>query len=231
MALVLIADDNPLSLRFMVEALASLDCDCVAAEDGVAAVRHASAAAFDLLVLDARMPGYDGVEVLQRVRTATGPSADAAAIATTAADNVDATSSLRDAGFADVLLKPIAVAALRDAVARHLPARPDPAELDDAQARLAAGGDLAIVHSLRSLFAAELEALPAELARIRRDADRTALRDRLHRLDASAGFCGAAALASAIRNLRGVAGSTSWPDAAVGQLLEVAERTRRRISG
>jgi hypothetical protein len=155
----------------------------------------------------------------------------AVAIATTAADNADATTSLRGAGFVEVLLKPIAVADLRDAVARHLTARPGPAELDDAQARLAAGGDAAIVDSLRTLFAAELEALPAELARMGRDGDRTALRERLHRLDASAGFCGAAALALAIRNLRAVAESDSWPHAAMGQLLEVAERTRRRISG
>lgn len=228
MALILIADDNPVSLRFMVEALAG--CDCVAAEDGNAALRHATTSTFDLLVLDARMPGLDGAGLLQRLRATDAPSARAAAIATTAADNSGAIASLRAAGFVDVLLKPIGIDALRSAVMARLRDVPACAELDDAQANVAAGGDAAIVASLRGLFATELEGLPAEIAAFRARDDRSALRDRLHRLDASAGFCGAPALARAIHALRAAVDVQAWPERALADLLETAERTRQRLA-
>lgn len=228
MPLVLIADDNPVSLRFMVEALS--DCDCVAAEDGHAALRHATTSTFDLLVLDARMPGFDGAEVLRRLRATATPSAQAVAIATTAADNANAVTALRTTGFVDVLLKPIGVEALRNAVAACLSGSPSNTELDDTQAGIATGGNAAIVASLRALFAVELEALPAEFALLRARVDRAALRDRLHRLDASAGFCGAPALARAIGTLRTAVDAPAWPERAIADLLEIAERTRQRIA-
>jgi hypothetical protein len=58
-----------------------------------------------------------------------------------------------------------------------------------------------------------------------------ALRERLHRLEASAGFCGAPALARAISTVRASLDGTQWPAASVTTLLEVSERTRQRLSG
>ena len=234
-ALILIADDNPLSLRFLVEALAAGGYDCVAAEDGNAALRHALTSAFDLLLLDARMPGMSGCEVLASVRARPGPSRSAVALATTAASDAEVIAALRAAGFVEILLKPIGAAALCTAITRnlraaaHMPAGAD--DLDDEQARSAAGGDAAIVASLRGLFAAELEALPAQVAGFHTHNDMTALRERLHRLEASAGFCGAPALTRAITGVRSALEGVQWPIAAVATLLEVSERTRQRLSG
>jgi CheY-like chemotaxis protein len=230
-ALILIADDNPLSLRFLVEALAAGGYDCVAAEDGNAALRHGRTSAFDLLLLDARMPDIGGCEVLSRLRAQAGPSQAAIAIATTAANDAAAIANLRAAGFVDVLPKPISADALRSAVACHLGKPMHAADLDDVQARLAAGGDDGIVAALRGLFAAELEALPSQIASFAADADMDALRERLHRLEASAGFCGAAALARAISAVRASLDGMHWPAAQVTNLLEVSERTRQRLSG
>ncbi len=228
MPLVLVADDNPVSLRFMVEALADCDCDCVAAEDGDVALRHAMTSAFDLLVLDVHMPRLGGADVLRRLRTSAAPSHAAVAIATTAADSADVIAQLHEAGFVDVLLKPIAVEAFRHAVTMRLAGRSLP-ELDDVRARATTGGDAAIMASLRALFAEELLALPTEIAQLRSNGDSAALRDRLHRLDASAGFCGATALASAIQGVRAALHRLPWPEQAVGDLLDAAERTRLRI--
>jgi len=234
-ALILIADDNPLSLRFLVEALAAGGYDCVAAEDGSVAVRHALTSAFDLLLLDARMPGMDGCEVLAHLRARPGPSRGAIALATTAANDADTIAVLHAAGFVETLLKPIAADALRAAVARHLGtasgALTGADDLDDEQAHRAAGGDAAIVASLRGLFAAELEALPAQIAGFGVRNDMAALRERLHRLEASAGFCGAPTLTRAIAAVRSALESPLWPTAAVATLLEVSERTRQRLSG
>ncbi|MCW5578643.1 MAG: response regulator, partial [Dokdonella sp.] len=54
---LLVADDNPLSLRFFADALDALGIDSVLAADGEQALARADGGAFDALILDLRMPG------------------------------------------------------------------------------------------------------------------------------------------------------------------------------
>ena len=154
--------------------------------------------------------------------------------------------------YTAVLPKPLRIDTLREVVARHLPAGTafaatpsrrdasvhavrdvDPHDddaLDDEQARRAAGGDEAIVAALRGLFVGELEALPAEMEAFAARDDREALRDRLHRLDASAGFCGVPALVTASAHLRSLLDGAAWPAQGVADFLAAGERARRRLS-
>ena len=227
---ILVADDNPLSLRFLAEALAGLGHEIVEAEDGSVALDHATATACDVLLLDARMPGFGGAEVLARTRTPSAASQHAIALATTA-DNDPAThAALRSAGFADVLVKPLGVETLRAALARHMSELAQTDEvLDDAQALAAVGGDAGIVTALRGLFASELEALPNELAAFAQCENASALRDRLHRLDASAGFCGVPALVKAAAALRDALEEPGWPHTAVSRFVAVCARARAQL--
>ncbi len=231
---ILVADDNPLSLHFFADALIALGQDCAEAANGAIALELSRANAFDLLLLDARMPELDGTDVLARIRMQAGPSQRAIALATTADNDTAVHAQLLRAGFVEVLVKPIAIADLRDALARHLPNAASTGtteatdDLDDRQALAAAGGDAVIVNALRGLFAAELDALPAELAALQRQPD--AVRERLHRLDASAGFCGAPAIVRAANELRAALASPPWPQAAVDAFLAVCARTRARLT-
>lgn len=237
MSYILVADDNPLSLRFFAEALTTLGHACETVDDGAKALKRAYSSTFDLLLLDVRMPKLGAADALAHIRAGDGPSRAAVAIATTADNTADTRAALLAAGFAEVLPKPFAVDDLRSALARHLPARrgeledhlPTPA-LDDTQAFAAAGGDLAIVAALRHLLADELDALPAEIAAIAAKHDVNALRDRLHRLDASAGFCGATALSAAATRLRAAVMMTPWPEAAVADFLHVCAQVRVLLS-
>ena len=229
---ILVADDNPVSLCFFADALAQLGAASELAHDGLDAVARASRSPFDLLLLDARMPGLDGIEALKRIRAERGPSQRAPALATTAEAGDDARARLVQAGFADVIAKPVTVDALRAALARHLvvAARGSDA-LDDARALAATGGDASIVAALRGLLIAELDALPAELAGFGARADLAAMRDRLHRLDASAGFCGEPALADACAALRGALDSGGvWPHAAADRFLAACADVRARLA-
>ena len=233
---LLIADDNPLSLAFFREALAMLDVDAVECTDGGQALTRARADAFDLLLLDARMPVLGGAQVLVALRAEEGPSRNAAALATTADDDGSTRVALLAAGFSEVLSKPIGAHALRAAVRRFTPMLPDPvvrgegeSDLDDRQSLMAAGGDPVIAAALRDLLAAELERLPTEMAAIGAHRDTTALLDRLHRLDASAGFCGAPALARAGAKLRASLRSPDWPDAEMARFLEACRRVRAQL--
>jgi len=229
---ILVADDNPVSLRFFADALDALDFDCTLAPDGARAIDEANAITFDVLLLDVHMPVYGGVDVLGHVRAGNGPSRNAVALATSAETGAEKIAGLRAAGFAGVLAKPIGIDALRVALARHLPTAlgtSGPA-LDDAQALSAAGGDRAIVAALRGLFAAELDALPTEIESFAERNDVAGLRDRLHRLDASAGFCGAPALQAAIARLRSSLDGPHWPQAAIGDFLAACARAREALA-
>ena len=234
---ILVADDNPLSLRFFVEALTGLGCTIVEAEDGARALDRANACVCDALLLDARMPDLGGPEVLARIRAQIGPSQRAIALATTA-DNDRAThAALQAAGFADVLVKPLSMAALRAALTRHVPewvssaGTCDDETLDDTQALVAAGGDATIVAALRGLFAGELEAVPSEFASLGEREDANTLRERLHRIDASAGFCGVPTLVHAAAALRVALDEPAWPHSAMLEFLAACARARLRLAG
>lgn len=233
MAKILVADDNPLSLHFFCEAIAIAGHEPTAAADGLAARDAGCAQAFDLIVLDARMPGLDGAQALAKIRAGNGPSRSALALVTTAESTANR-RAMRDDGFVDVIYKPIGLAALHATLARHLPGSPGRIRtgelLDDALAAAKTGGDASIIAALRGLFAGELDALPDELDGYSAKTDREALLDRLHRLDASAGFCGAPALSRAIAVLRKqIEVEVNWPHAALADLLATCMETRKAI--
>ena len=237
---ILVADDNPVSLRFFADALAQIGLQCAMANDGLEAAAHAERERFDLLLLDAQMPGLDGSQALARIRARPGPSRDAVALATTADASGATRATLLQAGFAAVVAKPVTVQALRDALSRYLPARHGDAaaaptstaeQLDERGALTAAGGDAAIVMALRSLLVGELDALPGELADLEARRDIAGLRDRVHRLDASAGFCGAPALTRAGAALRATLDAQSdWPRAACADFLAVCADVRGQLA-
>jgi len=237
---ILVADDNPVSLRFFADALEALGVSSELAHDGVETVACADRTRFDLLLLDARMPGLDGTEALARIRAGTGPSQRTPALATTAEAGDAVRARLVDAGFSGVIAKPVTIEALRTALARHLPdalgdagRAPGNASdgLDDAHALAATGGDASILAALRGLLIAELDALPAEIAGFGERGDAAGLRDRLHRLDASAGFCGAPALTRACATLRGALDANAdWPHAAASAFLAACADVRAGLA-
>lgn len=236
---VLIADDNALSLVFLREAVCGLGLHAVGAGDGSEALQLARQRRFDLLLLDLSMPGLGGLEVLRRLRTEpSAASHGTAAIATSAELDPARRLELLQAGFCACMGKPLALADLRRLLQRHLgeaaaAMTPEPAlargVLDDA-AGLQACGDPTVLRALRGLFAQELDALPAELAPLLTQAETAALRDRLHRLRASCGFCGAAELDAACAAARSsLEGDASARTAALQHLLSVAAATRARL--
>jgi CheY-like chemotaxis protein len=232
---VLVADDNPLSLQFFRDALAELGVDCVAAADGMIALEQAGRDAFDLLLLDACMPGLGGAETLAGIRARRGPSQHATALATTAHDDVAMQTALLATGFAAVLAKPLGLDTLRTALDRYLPAGVPRAAtnrrewFDEGHALAAAGGDHTIAAALRGLLVRELELLPTELDGIGERRDAHALRERLHRLDASAGFCGVSVLARAGSALRVELDAPGWPAAAIARFLDTCSQVHAML--
>lgn len=188
---VLIADDDPASLRFLGDAMQRLGADVQTCGDGAQALALAQREPFDLLLLDCRMPGAGARQVLEALREdGAAASNRAAAVATSAEMGAADRYALLSAGFRDTLTKPCDLDALRALLEQPAPVE---AVLDDGPA-LAASGDATIMQALRGLMRQELAALDRELAALVLDPH--GFDERLHRLRASCGFCGAVALAT-----------------------------------
>lgn len=191
---VLVADDDPASRHFLCDGLRSLGAQAQACGDGAAALALARAEAFDLLLLDCRMPEAGAREVLAGLRADSGAgSAECTAVATTAELAPRDRQGLLAAGFSEILLKPCGLADLQRMLALVQPECPGTDVLDD-QAALATAGNAATMYALRSLLREELIVLERELEQLSQDP--VAFGGRLHRLRSSCGFCGATALSA-----------------------------------
>lgn len=188
----LVADDDPSSRFFLVEALRSLGLDAHACHDGPSAIALARQEAFDLLLLDCRMPGAGAEEVLSTLRNDPGArSSDCTAVATSAEMDLAQRRRLLSSEFSEVLQKPCNLSDLRRILALVQAGATATPLLDDAQA-IATMGDAEVVKAMRTLLRAELTGLYQDLDTLASDTQ--GLADRLHRLRSSCGFCGAAAL-------------------------------------
>jgi CheY-like chemotaxis protein len=120
---VLVADDNATN-RLVAETLCAMfGCTSQSVEDGAQAVEALQAGAFDLVLMDIKMPVMDGVEATRRIRGGDGPASGLPIVALTAnADTRDAATYLA-AGMDTVVAKPIKPEALVNAMLQALEAR------------------------------------------------------------------------------------------------------------
>jgi two-component system, sensor histidine kinase len=104
---VLIVDDNPTN-RMVARTLCEMfGCTSENVDNGEDAVEAVASGRFDLVLMDIKMPGIDGVEATRRIRSGGGPSSQAPILALTAnADPADA-AFYRLCGMNGVVEKPI----------------------------------------------------------------------------------------------------------------------------
>jgi CheY-like chemotaxis protein len=215
---ILLVEDDAVSRAFLAGALAALPARmAVAAGAAEALALAAGGKRFDLWLVDAHLPDADGGALLAALRLL-APSTPA--LAHTAARDPGCTTALRAAGFDGVLRKPVGLAVLRASVRNALraPMRPAAATgatlavAEPAAAAWSTGGsaappvpriDAAARRTmLRALFHAELPVQRIAVEQAIAAGDVAAAFGVLHRLRASCGFVGAAALAAAVRALQ-----------------------------
>lgn len=198
---VLVVEDDAVTRAFFVEALSVLPLAVDAVGRCDEALQRAGGHPHALWLVDARLPDGDALALLPRLRAL---DAGAVAVAHTASRDETLHAALTAAGYADVLVKPLAAGRLLDAIGRclRLPVRePRAAGWDDAGARLALGGAPANVAALRSLFAAELPAAVRTVEAAVAAGDPGAARSVLHRLVSACALAGASVLGDAVRRL------------------------------
>jgi len=196
----LVADDDVPTRCFLGDAFRQFGARVALAASGGEAQALAHAEAFDLLVLDCRMPGAGALDILTCLRNDPAAcSLYSPAVASSAELDRDERQALLAAGFHAVLLKPCSLQDLRDILSLGMADHRNLPLLDDDLA-LHASGTPAAVHALRGLLRQELVAVCAELDAM--NADTRELEARLHKLRSSCGFCGAASLSERIASLQ-----------------------------
>ncbi len=114
---ILIAEDDLFSMEMIVYQLNKTGADLLIARDGRQAVKLFQPGKVDLVLLDIRMPGLDGYEVLKRIRS---KDPGVIAIAQSAYAMPEDIKKFREAGFNDYLVKPFNHAKLYDLLKKYL---------------------------------------------------------------------------------------------------------------
>lgn len=116
-ARILVVDDEATPRMAITRALNLMGYKADAAASGTQALERLAATPYDLVLLDLRMPGLDGVEVMKRVRE---NYPNALIIILTAHATLESAVVAVKAGATDYLLKPCSIREISEAVARAL---------------------------------------------------------------------------------------------------------------
>ena len=200
---VLVADDSDINREVTASFLRMAGHHVTEAQDGAEAVQIAAAQDFDVVLMDMRMAGVDGLEATRSIRALDGPHGSVPIVAATANALDHHAEECRRAGMTDHLAKPFTQAELLTVVARAAARRPatqshvvsamDPDIMDQLVTTM---GETAVERLLDQL-AVRLEAL------LRRIEDPTAtasceeLAESVHELIGSGGTLGFRRLAEA----------------------------------
>ncbi|HTK56887.1 MAG TPA: protein kinase [Gemmatimonadales bacterium] len=109
---ILVVDDVEDNRGVLMRHLVKQGYEVEAAADGATALRMAAASSFDLMLLDVRMPGIDGKEVLVRIKQDAG-TRDLPVVMISAADELETIAGCIEAGADDFLPKPFDPVLLR----------------------------------------------------------------------------------------------------------------------
>ncbi|MHC5064474.1 MAG: sigma 54-interacting transcriptional regulator [Planctomycetota bacterium] len=102
-AVVLVADDEPISREFLAEALRMLGMQVIEAEDGLSAIQKLSEQHFDFIFTDLQMPGQDGLAVLAEAKK---QDSDRPVVLVTAHGTMEVAIEVMRKGADDILEKP-----------------------------------------------------------------------------------------------------------------------------
>ncbi len=120
---ILFVEDDAMNRRVVRDMLDVAGASMAEADCAEAGLQRIDAEDYDLVLLDLRMPGMDGFEVIRQVRARDDAKRALPIVVVTADTAVDLTERCIAAGADEVLFKPVAMDALFDAIGRILAGR------------------------------------------------------------------------------------------------------------
>jgi len=124
---VLFIEDDPMNRRVVKDMLSVAGLEMAEAPEATTGLAMLETQSYDLILMDLRMPGMDGLEAVRRIRERTDAAASIPIIVVTADTALDLQERCRAAGADDLLRKPVAMTLLFDAIARAIAERPSSA--------------------------------------------------------------------------------------------------------
>jgi DNA-binding NtrC family response regulator len=129
---VLLIDDERIFVESLTKVLKRRNMEVKAAFDGLSALKLLSIEEPDVIVLDLRMPGMDGLAVLEEIRTKDSLTP---VILLTGHLDIDRVVQVMDKGVALVLLKPCPVETLVSAIENASESKAISQEIIDTQSK------------------------------------------------------------------------------------------------
>ena len=121
-AKVLVIDDMPMNLMVFMSLLRATNCGIETAESGDEGIAKALGTKYDMIFLDHMMPGKDGIETLQELRSEeNSPNFRTPVVCLTAEALTGSRERFLGAGFDDYLSKPVEAAQLEEMMIKYLP--------------------------------------------------------------------------------------------------------------
>ena len=117
---ILFVEDDAMNRRVVGDMLAVAGAQMSEAESAEAGLEMISNNDFRIVLMDLRMPGMDGLEAIRRIRGRDDAKATLPVIVVTADTAVNLRENCLKEGADDVILKPVAMKLLFDAIGRVL---------------------------------------------------------------------------------------------------------------
>ena len=117
---VLFVEDDPMNRRVVRDMLRVVGANMDEAEDAETGLRMIDQGAFNIVLMDLRMPGMDGLTAIEHIRARTDDKAMVPVIVVTADTAIDMRERCLSKGADDVIMKPVAMGALLKAIGRML---------------------------------------------------------------------------------------------------------------
>ena len=115
---ILFVEDDAMNRRVVRDMLTVAGANMDEAEDAETGLRLIDTHDYDIVLMDLRMPGMDGLTAIQHIRARGDAKAGLPVIVVTADTAIDICQKCIDQGADEVILKPVAMNKLFDAIGR-----------------------------------------------------------------------------------------------------------------
>jgi CheY-like chemotaxis protein len=120
---VLFVEDNEVNRRVVGEMLRAGGIEMAEAEDGAAGLEMIERNDYDLVLMDLRMPGMDGLTAIRHIRARPDAKAQVPVIVVTADAGSSIEADCRGAGADELILKPVSMAVLFEKIGALMASR------------------------------------------------------------------------------------------------------------
>ncbi len=234
---ILLVEDNPMNLKYLSSLMEKFHIQYVTATNGADALWKIRHEHFDLMLMDIKIPGVEGLEIARRIRNEDNPNRATPIVMLTAIALAGTVSAAHDVGVNDLLTKPYTPDQLLRLLKKYLsedesvPEEPEMGEttafafnpmLDTAYLRKLYGDNFEYAAELFQLFVSciEKELKDIRLAMERRDWER--MRSQVHKIKPNFSMAGLTWLTKSMQGIYNKLHAKDYQD--VPQLMNTVLR-------